>query len=545
MRRSSRRLLLLLVSVPVVLIVFACLYMLGMRYVEGAPRGFGRALELVAATLTNSTNNADSTWDSTTMEVFVVIVRFAGLALTILVFPVFVVPFIEERFEARLPNALPDLDGAVLVYGWGPAVAPLVEHLGLLEVPVVILEEDLAIARRLHERGHVVVHARLEEEELDFSRLTRARGVVVNGSDPSNAVLTLTARQQGFVGRIAALSETPARRGAMMRAGATAVFTPSHVLAAAVAARASDKISPRVSGAQSLGRHLHIVEVRLDKSSPLVGKTLAESKLRTETGTTIVGWWRDGVMRPPPGPGDRLDVGAILVAAGTEAGIARLGKLATPVARTGPIIVIGGDVVAGKVAEFLEGAGEEVHRLAPTASAGASVHVGDPLDPAVLEARGVTRARAVVLALETDGETLFAASLVRDLTTEATIVAAARRAENVTRIRRAGADFALSVGQVAGQLLAFQLLGEETIAIEATIKMVRAAAGELAGAHLAGARVRERTGCSVVAVERGDDVIADFGPDFELRRDDAVYITGADDAIERFFATFPAARGET
>src|SRR6185437_9924242 len=207
---------------------------------------------------------------------------------------------------------------------------------------------------------------------------------------------------------------------------------------------------------------------------------------------TIVGWWRDGELRPPPQGDDKLDVGAILVAAGTEAAVARLGKLATPVGR---------DVVAAKVAEFLHDAGEEVVRL------GAA---DDPLDPAVLERTGVRSARAVVIALETDGETLFAASLVRDLTAEATIVCAARRAENVARIRRAGADFALSVGQVAGQLLAFQLLGEETVAIEAAIKLVRAGAGELAGAHIADARVRERTGCSVVAVERGDEVIAEL-----------------------------------
>jgi hypothetical protein len=33
-------------------------------------------------------------------------------------------------------------------------------------------------------------------------------------------------------------------------------------------------------------------------------------------------------------------------------------------------------------------------------------------------------------------------------------------------VLRAGADFALSVGQVASQLLAFQLLGEESVSLE-------------------------------------------------------------------------------
>jgi Trk K+ transport system NAD-binding subunit len=326
----------------------------------------------------------------------------------------------------------------------------------------------------------------------------------------------------------------------MQRAGATAVFTPEHVLAAALAARASAKISPRVSGAQSLGGHLQITEVRLNRGSPLAGKTLAESNLRAETGTTVVGWWRDGQLEPPPGPGVRLELGAILVAAGNDAGIAKLEGLATPMPSSGQMVVVGQDRVAHKVAEFLSDAGEEVRRVSPAPVDGALI--GDPLDPDVLERSGVREARAVVLALDTDGETLFAAALVRDLAPEATVVAAARRAENVGRIRRAGADFALSVGQVAGQLLVYQLLGQESVALEAEIQMVRAAAGELAGGKLADARVRQITGCTVVAVERADDVIAGVSGDFRVRAGDVLYITGASTDVDRFFDSFPGTR---
>jgi Trk K+ transport system NAD-binding subunit len=537
MRRSSRRLLILLAVVPALLFLFAWIYMLVMEHIEGSPRSFGHAVEFIAESLTSTGYGADSSWQHPLAQAFVVFVQFVGLAITILIFPVFVVPFIEERFESRLRQNLPDLDGAILVYHWGPAVAPLVERLEQLEVPVVIVEENLATARRLHDRGRTVVNAQLEEEELDVSRLGAARGIVAGGDDPANAVLTLTARQQGFKGPIAVLVASPARRAAMQRAGASAVFTPSHILAAALAARASHKINPRVSGAQTLGRHLQIAEVRVDRGSPLVGKTLAESNLRAQTGTTIVGRWRDGELRPPPGPKEKLELGAILVAAGSDVGIEKLGRLATPVTRRGPILVVGHDEVASKVAEFLSLAEEEVRRLSPIAAGAATV--GDPLDPSILEEAGVKEARAAILALDTDGETLFAAALVRDLAPELTVVAAARRAENVARIRRAGADFALSVGQVAGQVLAYQLLGEEMVALEGEIRLVRAAAGELAGRQLAAARIRERTECSIVAIERGEDVITDFGPDFEVKEKDALYVTGSSDNIHRFFEAFP------
>ncbi|HEU5057477.1 MAG TPA: TrkA C-terminal domain-containing protein, partial [Kofleriaceae bacterium] len=149
----------------------------------------------------------------------------------------------------------------------------------------------------------------------------------------------------------------------------------------------------------------------------------------------------------------------------------------------------------------------------------------------------------VILALDTDGETLFAAALARDLSPESTVVAAARRAENVARIRRAGADFALSVGQVAGQVLAYQLLGEEVVALEGEIRLVRTAAGVLAGRQLSSARIRERTSCSVVAVERSEEVILELGADFEVLEKDALYVTGSSDHIHRFFEVFPGTHG--
>jgi Trk K+ transport system NAD-binding subunit len=50
--------------------------------------------------------------------------------------------------------------------------------------------------------------------------------------------------------------------------------------------------------------------------------------------------------------------------------------------------------------------------------------------------------------------------------------------------------------------------------------------------------VRERTGCSVVAVERGDDVIVDLGPGFRFQPEDAVYLCGSNNALRRFREVF-------
>ncbi len=45
MLRSQKRLLVLLAALPLMLIAMAILYVLGMAYLEGEPRGFWQGLE--------------------------------------------------------------------------------------------------------------------------------------------------------------------------------------------------------------------------------------------------------------------------------------------------------------------------------------------------------------------------------------------------------------------------------------------------------------------------------------------------------------------
>ena len=59
------------------------------------------------------------------------------------------------------------------------------------------------------------------------------------------------------------------------------------------------------------------------------------------------------------------------------------------------------------------------------------------------------------------------------------------------------------------------------------------------GARFAGRRVgdldlRERTGCSIVAVERDGAPLATIGSELVLAEDDVLYVCGGDEGIDRF-----------
>jgi Trk K+ transport system NAD-binding subunit len=539
--RSRARLAILALGLLLTILVSTVLYMWGMAALEGKPRSFWQSLEWAGESLSTTGYGADSSWRHPLMVLLVVAVQFLGVFLVFLIVPIYLIPFLEERFETRLPQDVPkDLNGHAVIYRYGAAVETLLEELAGAGVPTLVLEEEDATARRLFEGGVRVLHRGLGAGALQAARLGTARAIIANGSDDENAALSLSARQLGFRGTILALVEDPFHRRPMMLAGATAVFTPRHILGAALAARASKRINPRVGGIQQLGRNLEVAEVRVSPESPLAGHTLDETAIGSRTGAIVVGQWVGGELAVSSGSGLRLEPDGILVVVGSPQSVDRLHDLAggaVTLRREGPFVVGGGGEVGRKVAELLKAVGEEVTLI--DRHAGPEVDlVGNVLDARLLEAAGVKDAQAMILALDTDSATLFATVILKDLAPGVPVIARVNEAENVERIHRAGADFALSISQVSGQMLAQKLLGQEAVAVDPQLKILRIAPDGLAGRHPSGLGIRERTGCSVVAVERGNDVLVEFGPDFRFQPSDAVYICGSGNAVRRFQETF-------
>jgi len=445
-------------------------------------------------------------------------------------------PLIDERYNGKLRHELPGVEDTVVIYGYGAEVASLMEELDGRGIATLVIEEDEALARRLHARGVSVVQASIAEGDLDLRPLVKARALVANGDDEYNATLALSARELGFDGPIVALIDNPNRRAPLQLAGATAAFTPTHVLAAAVAVRASAQIGPRITGVQPLGNLLEVVEVRIHDASPLAQKTLAESGIHTQTGVHIVGQWAQGMLTSAPASDEPLQPGTILIGAGSPDSIKRLSEIARPIKKEGRIVVAGYGDVGSKLVEMLTDAGEDVCVIDSREIPNVDV-VGDVLDSSVLERAGLTDARVVILAGENDSATLLAATVVRDFAPDIPIIACAALEENVNRLQQGGADFALSISQVAGQLLAHHILGK-MVSQQAHIKLVKHPAAQLAGHHPFESSIDESRQCRIVAVERDGEIIMDISPTFVLSANDDIYVCGTVDALNRFYDSF-------
>jgi voltage-gated potassium channel len=86
---------------------------------------------------------------------------------------------------------------------------------------------------------------------------------------------------------------------------------------------------------------------------------------------------------------------------------------------------------------------------------------GDPSDEETIERAGLERARAVVVATDTDAEDALTVLTVRQLRPDVRIVSAATDRENVVKLRRAGADTVISPATIGGRLMVQSALGRE------------------------------------------------------------------------------------
>jgi Trk K+ transport system NAD-binding subunit len=533
MQRTRRRLLILVVALIGFLIVVSLLYQFGMAHFEGKPRTLLQSLEWAADTFTTTGYGRDTTWSHPFMIALVMVVQFSGMVAAPLIIALFVLPFFAERFEQRLPRAADaKLAQHVIVYRYGPAVEMLLQRLRDRDVPTLVAETDEAQARNAMERGQQVVFSRSDDDILDACRLTAARALVANGRDEENAGVILRARQMGFRGDVYAFVEDPAHRKPIELAGATSSYTPRHIIAAALAAHASDTLSPRLPGIEALP-FVQRREIRVPAMSPVAGKTLRDAGIGARSGVVVVGQWCGSRLETRCTADMLIEPNSVLEVVGDAESVARAVEvIGGPMLRqSGPFLIAGFGEVGRKVHELLRDAGEQVRVVERHAAPNVDI-AGDVLDTSVLTRAGINECRGIVLALDSDDATLFATVIARDTAPDVPVIARVNHARNVANIHRAGADFALSISDISGEMLSARLLGRTARARDEHRRVERIAASRWSGLSVHDLPLRPH-GCSALAIERDGQTITRLTSDLHIEKRDAVWVAGTAEAVHK------------
>ena len=196
---------------------------------------------------------------------------------------------------------------------------------------------------------------------------------------------------------------------------------------------------------------------------------------------------------------------------------------------TGHIIICGCGRVGSASVDYLSSLGKEfvVIDLDPARLQGLDhpTVIGDVTDDSVLQAAGITRARALITAVDTDASNIYVTLSARALGPGLVIIARARSEESKSKLLRAGATRAVNPQLIGGRRMgAFALqphvsefldvvMHDETL--DYRIEEVEVTTmSSLAGRSLADAALREATGALLLAIQSATgEFIANPGAD--------------------------------
>ena len=537
MTNPARRAGLFLLGTAVVMVVFALLYQAGLAVTQGIEVSFLEALHLVVETFT-TVGYGERTADlaNPLMLVLSIVMQLTGVALIFLTLPAFVLPLFAEAFASK-PASSYDGEGHVVVCSFPPTVETLVEELGERGHPHVVVEPDGERAADLDDRGIPVVHGDPEDVEvMEAVDADRAEAVVAAADDETNASIILAAKHVAESTPVYSLIENESHSDYHRYAGADEVVQPRNLLGESLAGKASSAVHTEINGAVEIGENLDIAELLVQRGSAVDGKTVSACGIDQYPGTNIIGAWFRGEFVSPPAPDRVIDEHTILLVGGLPEEVEAMRELTlskTRRNRQGGVVVAGYGVVGSAVASAVTSAGLSTTIVDIEESPGVDV-VGDVTEAVTLEEADLTEARSLVLAVEEDTTALFAALVAKQVAPEVEVIARANDADSTPKLYRAGAEYVLSLPTVSGRMLASKLLDEEVITPETQVELVRMRAPELAGRTLGEVDVRARTNCTVLAIERDDELLTGIDAGLMIREDDMLVLAGNDEAIDAF-----------
>lgn len=510
-RRNVRALLSYVAFVAAVIAVFAVTFHFIML-AEGEEHSWITGLYWTL-TVMSTLGFGDITFESDLGRAFSIVVLVSGIILLLVVLPFafirfFYAPWLEAQLRRRAPRAVPaNTAGHVVVCAYDSIAPVLLRRLEGQGVKVVVLEGDPTTAANMHLDGVPVVTGELDAREtFEALRLDAARMVLVNLTDTRNTTAILMIRAIAPELPIAALAAKDHSVDVLRLSGATHVLPLATQLGEQLARRVSapDAHSYRVGHYEDLV----IAELPL-RDTPLVGATVRQTRVREQSGVSIVAV-RDRDEPRPVRADTMLTEASIAVVIGTSEQLATLDRLLDRYElNPNPVLVIGGGRVGTAAIRELQRRHIPVHvveqdpdlcrRLESRCKA---VFRGDAADYDLFTEAGILDTPSVILTTADDATNVYLTSYCRKLNPDLRIVSRITHNRNLEAIHRAGADFVLSYATLGTEAVMSILEDKDLVVIgEQLMLFAVPVPPSLVGRTLAETGIGARTGLTVIALE--------------------------------------------
>jgi len=491
----------------------------------------------------------DITFHTDVGRMFSLAVLLSGFVFMLVLLPFafiefFYAPWMKAQQESRIPHELPeDTSRHVIITSLDAVTRALIQKLDQYRYPYVLLVQDINEAQLLLDEGYRVATGRLDDPETYRRlRVDQAALVVSTGPDVVSTNIAFTVRESSDKVPVIATARTEPGQDVLRLAGC------DHVLRLGL--MMGQFLARRVVGGDAMTHVIGkfgelLIAETLAVGTPLVGKTLAQTKLREGTGVSVVGLWDRGrfhIARPE----SEVTASSVLVMAASQEQLTRYDELFCIYhAVDAPVVVLGGGRVGRATARTLKQRGiacRVVENVAERAQEpGGDYILGDAADPKVLQRAGIETAPAVIITPHEDDLNIYLTILCRRLRPDLQIVVRSTHDRNVNSLHRAGADIVVSYASMGGNAI-FNLLERSDILMVAEglnvlkVKMPKA----LAGKTLAESDVRQETGCTIVAFDVGGRFQVNPDPQQPMPEAAELVLIGTPDAEREFLERYPA-----
>ena len=455
-------------------------------------------------------------------------------------------PWIEAQNEARTPRKLGiDTRDHVIVTNFDAVSRALIHKLKQYNIAYVLLVRDKNEALRLHDEGFSVAVGELDDPEFYSNvRVEQCAMVVATGKDEANANIAFTVRElvDNRV-RVVTLAKSEASVDILELAGSSNVIRLGELLGQFLARRtiANDAMAHVIGHFDEL-----LIAEAMVMGTPLVGKTLSECNFREMTNTSVVGVWERGEYKGA-GPDTKVNESTVLVLAGSKNMIQHYNEIFCIYQKEeSHIVILGGGRVGRATARALakRGLKYKIVEELPDRIRNENYYVqGSAARIEILEKANIADASAVIVTTGNDDTNIYLTIYCRKLFPDVQIISRANRERNISTLHRAGADFVASYASMGANIIFNLLKHSDILMLAEGLNVFRIELPDhLEGKSLIESEIRERTGCSVIAIQReinGKDThIVHFSPSEVLKSDDELVLIGTIESEEIFLKTY-------
>lgn len=540
-RTNLKRLFLFIGVLVAVMFLFTALFQV-ISHMEGQDHSWVSGFYWTLVTM-STLGFGDIVFQSDLGRLFSAVVLVTGVVFLLVMLPFtfiqfFYAPWLEAQAQARAPRELPDTTrNHIIITAYNNVAISLIQKLDAFDYEYWLLVGDLNQALEISDMGYNVVYGSADDRDTWYNvRVEQAALVVANGNERVNTNVAFTVRELTETVPVVSFTGTEEATDILKLAGSDLVLNLSEMMGQALVRRV-------VSGSARvhvIGRFQELIIAEAPAiETPLVNKTLAQTRLREITGVNVVGLWERGGFKMAQS-NTLITDSSILVMTGTLECLRNYDELMGIYhASDAPVVVIGGGRVGQVVARALKERriAYKIIEKTPDEELPSEYQVqGDAASLDILQKAGIEQAHTVVITPNDDDTNIYLTLYCRRLRPDIQIISRATLDRNLHTLHRAGADFTLSYATMgANAVFNYMQRGELVMLAEGLNIFKVPVPSKMHNKRIRELNLRDETGLTIVGVEQGEERHLQPDPDFTLLKKQKLILIGTLTSEKKFW----------